>query len=214
MKGIKKLFAFVLSLALLQIVAIPAHARGTLLYWYCDTDEVAYIPSSINGSYFVYDHSGDEPEDIEFKTYFRNAVTTARNQWNNTLPLNIVETATRFNAKNFIHGGTYDQLKGIFEKLSRYNSGYTNSRPGTRIKTMNPYVIWCFESVGEMCVVERDDRVPDNYTKTALHEMGHLCGWLGHSTQDTDVMYESSSTVTTLTFRDKNQLKQIYDLYY
>ena len=49
-----------------------------------------------------------------------------------------------------------------------------------------------------------------NYRKTVTHEMGHGLGWFDHSTSSSDVMYGSSSSVDTLTSRDKNHLKQIY----
>ena len=64
-----------------------------------------------------------------------------------------------------------------------------------------------------MCFVQKNGRTANGYTKTALHEMGHLFGWGGHSSSTQDVMYGKSSEITSLTLRDKNHLKQIYTMF-
>lgn len=69
-------------------------------------------------------------------------------------------------------------------------------------------------TVGQMCIVKKSEHTANNYKTIAIHEMGHLFGWKGHSTNSSDVMYEAISSAITLTNRDKNHLKQIYDLYY
>ena len=56
---------------------------------------------------------------------------------------------------------------------------------------------------------------PSNkYKGIAMHEMGHVLGWLAHSTTSTDVMYDIPNSVTSLTTRDKDHITQIYKLFY
>jgi predicted Zn-dependent protease len=53
----------------------------------------------------------------------------------------------------------------------------------------------------------------NNYKNTAMHEMGHIFGWSGHSSNSTHVMYGTVSAVTSLAEADKNHVKQVYNLF-
>lgn len=63
-----------------------------------------------------------------------------------------------------------------------------------------------------MGIVKRSDGTLAKYKNTATHELGHLLGWAGHSSKNTDIMYAQENgvtTLTTLTTRDKKHIKQI-----
>lgn len=64
-----------------------------------------------------------------------------------------------------------------------------------------------------MCVVEISEKTSAGYKNTAIHEMGHLFGWNGHSSKSTDVMYKYASEITSLQKDEKTHLKQIYTLF-
>ena len=51
-----------------------------------------------------------------------------------------------------------------------------------------------------------------NDLKTCTHELGHAMGWRGHSTSSNCVMWQGTSTRTTLQTSEINHLSQIYDL--
>ena len=94
-------------------------------------------------------------------------------------------------------------------KLNNANSNYNNVNYNGSSKTVYTLQTGC-----KMCVVEISGRTENAYKNTAIHEMGHLFGWNGHSSNSSDIMYGYATEITTLTTRDKTHLKQIYTLFY
>lgn len=211
MKRKNNLLTVITAFLLTILLTVPALATETVSYWYSDKSSVGYTP--YDGSYYIYNYSDNET----FKSYFQTAVDRACSQWNNVLPIGVSETSFNY-AVSYVYGGTYDQLVDIFPDLSSTNTGLTYpERSGDSVKIKydgSNKTVYILEAASKMCVVQRSGRTLDGYKKTAIHEMGHLFGWLGHSSSSSDVMYASASEVTTLTTRDKRHLKQIYDLFY
>ncbi|WP_139902880.1 matrixin family metalloprotease [Clostridium thermarum] len=115
-----------------------------------------------------------------------------------------------------VHGCTYDQLKPLFPQLKTNNTGlcvYPSSLPTIGYYNLNGsgYTVTVYKPQGvvNVAIVEQS-RTLNGYKKTATHELGHALGWRGHSSSTTDIMYESASTITELTTRDKEHLMQIY----
>lgn len=198
-------------MALLQVVVTNAYALDKLVYWSSNTTYVGYTPKSIGGSYYTTCYSDS------FTTNFNSACSNAREEWSRVLPLSINSTSYNY-ATNYISGGTYTQLKKYFPDLKDTNSGLTEGRNYLASNVILPDgktgSVWKYSAGGRCCIVEYSGATISNYKKTALHEMGHLFGWEGHSSSSRDVMYSGSSSVTSLTLRDANHLRQIYDLFY
>jgi predicted Zn-dependent protease len=116
-----------------------------------------------------------------------------------------------------LFGGTYLQLKTEFPSLGSNNTG--QAIYSRTLYTYTNYVdmtIYVYKQLSgsKACVVQISGRTTNQYKKTMTHEIGHLLGWSGHSSNSNDIMYSSGSSITTLTLRDKNHLSQIYDLFY
>lgn len=208
----KRLLSIVLSLFFMFSFVTPAFAASSVSVWYSDKDYVSYTP--YDGSYYVYNLSSSS----SFSTSFRSAVSRASAQWNAVLPISVSETSFNY-ALNYVYGGTRSKLIEYFPDLSSSSSGLTypykneNIKPVTVKYNGSSKKVYTLLAGCKMCVVEVSGRTAAGYKKTAIHEMGHLFGWNGHSSKSTDIMYGYSSEITSLTARDKAHLKQIYTLF-
>ena len=208
----KRLISVVVGVLLFFLLAIPAFAVTSVSVWYSNEDNVGYNP--YDGSYYIYNLSSSS----SFSTNFQAAVTRANSQWSSVLPISISETSFNY-AINYIYGGTYNQLKSSFPALKQSNTGLTVVYRKTEDKTIVYYnssskKVYPIQAGGKMCVVEKNGRTADGYKNTAIHEMGHLFGWWGHSSNSSDVMYSYATEIISLTTRDKTHLKQIYTRFY
>lgn len=208
---IKRLLVSFAALILVLGITISAAAAQSVSYWYSDADNVRYNP--YDGSYYIYNFSSND----EFTSYFRDGVSSARSQWDSILPISISETSIYY-ALNSVYGGTTSQLQSSFPELSSALTGLTyaipNGEPTYVTYGGNTKSVYKLQAGNRMCVVQRNDRTAKGYKNTAVHEMGHLWGWRGHSLNANDVMYATASEIVTLTSRDKNHLTQIYDMFY
>lgn len=211
MKVIKMLSkkAIILPLVLsLLISVVPANSvkaaeLGTLSYWYSDSDTIrrwGTIPSSI--------YSKKLNSTASF--YYLIGLDHGISQWNSALSKSM-SRGTSTSTLSF-YGGTKAELDalGTFS-LSTTNTGLTlitSSSEGTwKYGTTSKTGRKISKAVG--CVVDKG-RTSDQYKKTATHEFAHALGWAGHSSESTDIMYATSSSITTLTTRDKRHLTQVY----
>lgn len=207
-----RLFSLAISILLIFSLTVPAFAVSSISVWYSDKDYIAYTP--YDGSYYVYNLSSSS----DYTTNFQSAISRARTQWNSVLPISISETSFNY-ALSYVYGGTRSQLLDVFPNLSTSNTGLTHhpfkdGESATVNYNGSSKTVYTLQTGGKMCVVERSGRTANGYKKTAIHEMGHLFGWMGHSSNSADIMYSSASEITSLTTRDKTQLKQIYSLFY
>ena len=208
----RRLISFAVGILLIFLLTIPAFAVTSVSVWYSDEDNVRYNP--YDGSYYIYNLSSSS----SFSTSLQAAITRANSQWSSVLPISISETSFNY-AINYIYGGTYSQLKDSFPDLKTSNTGLTYTYPQENDETIVYYnssrkKVYPLKTGGKMCVVEKNGRTTAGYKNTAIHEMGHLFGWKGHSSNSSDVMYSYATEITSLTTRDKTHLKQIYTLFY
>lgn len=62
-------------------------------------------------------------------------------------------------------------------------------------------------------IVYRENTLNEQ-VETVVHEFGHALGYLGHSTNTTDVMYTYLHSSYTLKTNDIQHLSQIYSMMY
>lgn len=188
---------------------VMAANLGTLSYWESDSSEIrrwSSIPSTIytqklnsNGSF-----------------YFLMGMVHGIDEWKSSSALNCSMTdsqaTTSSSTKVIFYGGTKAELDalGIFS-LTSSNTGLTNT-------TSSSEGTWTYGSTtkdGKLiskvrgCIVDKS-RTTDQYKNTSTHELGHGLGWAGHSSNSSDVLYASATSITSLTTRDKRHLKQVY----
>lgn len=209
----KTFVSLILALCLCFAMAVPVFAvdKQNISYWYSDETKVKFNP--YDGSYSIYNYSNDS----NFSSHFYSAIANATNQWNNVLPLGIYEASVNYSL-NRIYGGEREQLKEAFPNLKSWEDGKTLSHAGEQYATVSwnskDRYVYRMGPGSRMCIVDMDGVTANSCKTTALHEMGHLYGWHGHSTDPNSVMYYASENKTVLTASDKNHLKQIYDLFY
>lgn len=167
----------------------------------------------MDGSYCIRNLSSDS----SFTTKFVSAVENAATKWDSTLPISIFETS-QYSALGYVYGGTKSELSGIFPGLTSATTGLTSlSLPEEPLSENVYYGLerkYVYKLIGgKMCIVNKG-RTQSEYNNTAIHEMGHLLGWLGHSNNSSHVMYSYANGVTTLTPVDKNHIVQIYNRFY
>lgn len=212
MNKYKRVYVALLVCTLSVLLTVPALAATQLTCWYSNIDEVAYTP--YDGSFCTYQLCTDSA----FITKFTNALSNASAQWNVVLPISVGERSESY-ALNSVYGGTLSQLQSRFPTLT-YGAGGLTYTDGTVVDKAkyngSTKKIVKLDVGGKLCIVhyENGGLSANVYKTVATHEMGHLLGWKGHSTNTADVLYESATEKYTLTARDKNHLKQVYTLYY
>ena len=215
---IKKFFSLLITMLLVCgiTITISSAQRKTypqVNYWSSNINRVFYTP--YNGSYYIFDYCTNNM----VRNYFLDGIASARDQWNAVLPVGIKETSYN-RALNYIYGGTYAKLADIFPDLTPDLAGITTLSPNFSETEYVEYIdgelmdVNTLSVPGKMCVVEKSNILKSGYINTALHEMGHLFGWDGHSPKSNQVMYRDRNYITELTPSDKNHLKQIYDIFY
>lgn len=200
-----------LSIILLLVLTSVASAQnlGTISHWYSDDDRIGRWKTSRVIYRNVLD---DSMTFVQIEAYVDNA----RNQWANA---NITSSITNSKSSSSIevYGGTYRTLKNVLPTLRETDSGrasLTHNQEGTwrrhldenHYKDHPGYVVTKVLAV----VVYRSGKSSSGYRSTTMHELGHCFGWYGHSSNRSDVMYGTENSVTTITDRDKNHIKQVY----
>lgn len=206
----KKVQALLLAGIMLCVFIVPAYAVTEIDYWYATVDN--------EDQFYRY---GTMPS-VWFNTYdgvfsqatFSSNVSHARTQWSNA-GLRTTSTNSQTDASVQYYGGNFSTMVIIDDQI----------RPGIHVgRTSRPSVAWeDIYKVGNSrkegyrvylskVVIIKYDGFGESttYRNTILHEMGHVFGWVGHSADKNDVMQATSTTLQSLTNRDKIHVTQVY----
>lgn len=203
----KKTLAIIVSCILILFTNLSAQAAslGTLSYWYSDSTTIER-----------WDTHSLTVRAVKLDTLavfsFNVSLTHACDQWKVPLGLSLYVTSST-SAPISYYGGTRQALNNlsIFPTIySGVNGGTINTSYqegtysyGATTKTGNVIT----SSIG---YIVDNNRTNNEYKETCTHELGHALGWYGHSSNWNSIMYAYGSSLTTLTYIDKNHLAQVY----
>lgn len=195
-KRVIALFSILVVSFLFCSTALAVTVIGDLNYWYSDSNKIAKWES--NPSFSI---TGTSNTPYMFNTYVKDGYS----KWNSGGVPNTYKTS---GGTIPVYGGTYTEIKAMYPAFSSTATGTTvssiislNAVYRTPSGNKNGY------KMSSSIIYFATDRAN---TKTYAHEAGHSLGWSGHSSNSSDIMYGTQTSVTSLTTRDKNHLNQIY----
>lgn len=185
---------------------VYASTLGTISYWYDTTSNnigrwnyTPYLWASNVDSGFT---------SAQFATY----VSHATSQWSSAgISTNGIDEEGYANIR--IKGGTYNTLHALEPDITPTDAGLTvfigtyegewvyNGANKTGYLCVSPIMVY---------IISKSGKSDNGYKNTTTHELGHALGWMGHTSNSSDIMYGTETEVTVLTSRDKNHLNQIY----
>lgn len=201
----KVLTIFILTFLVSNLFVIKGSSYEQLDYWYSDSSQI--------GEWFSTPSISDNKLNSNYSFYFNIGYDHARSQWNSA-GISTSDTSNFSSADIQVYGGTYDELKqtGEFDDLSSSSTGicYYDIRYFYQYYEYNSSIKTGYEHV--YCHIGIKDRgaTSSEYKKTCTHELAHSLGWNGHASGSSNIMYAYSTSVTSLTSIDKNQLLQVY----
>lgn len=186
----------------------------TLTYWYSNKYEIGRW-TNIPTLYYTY--IGDNST---IENSFEDGIEYADDKWSYALDINIYPQYTPNEDMYTMHFycGDEDELSSleIFSDNDIYNSntkgqtvvyGYQTDTFLQGGRTIVGYELTKVE------VFIKENTAANIVKKVCTHELGHSLGWLGHSSNSSDMMYAYDNNVLQLTERDIVHLKQVYDLF-
>lgn len=195
-----------LKIMLLSIAIFPCNysEAGTLQYWYSDKDAIGKFPDNA----FIYGNNFSGKTASQFP--FESSVSNAISEWSNAgIPCYTGNAASNI----LFYGGTRAQLNQL--EYFNYDSGtlgetkYTSKSVSyTALYQGNAKTVYNFAKINTSICYNSSGN-SKNYKKTALHELGHSLGWMGHSSGEY-VMTQGLKEITSLTQHDKQHLLQVY----
>ncbi len=190
------LFSILVISILFSSTALAVNVIGDLSYWYSDSNRIAKWESTPSFSI-----TGTSSTPYMFNTYVKDGFS----KWNSAGVPNTYNTSS---GKIPVYGGTYTEIKAMYPSFPTTATAVTSY---TIISLNGVYRTPSGNKDGYKMSSAKIYFATDRAnTKTYAHEAGHSLGWLGHSSNSSDIMYGTQTTKTSLTTRDKKHLNQIY----
>jgi len=214
MKIKRKVLSLALTMAVLSgIMGVNA---GASMNWYSGSNRVAFRNTS------PIRVSAQNLGTVSPGFNFSARVAESCTQWRAALGVNVASGQTASSAHIRAYGGS----RAVIERaVGEYNTTYagTNINPiphvtiGNISTTDGVKSVRRYDTVSEMYVVQlrTESSWHSHYInltrQTTTHELGHTLGYVGHTTNDQDVMYGGNQPQFTLRNNEKRHLSQIYD---
>lgn len=206
MSKIKLCFLAMALLVSISLNSVKAYAYNVfeVTYWYSNSSSVAIWASTPTMTRKNLGNNSSFP--------FTTAYNHAYSKWTSA-GMSITNNGAGTSGNIAVHGGTRAQI--LAYNGEEIPSNYTGLTVGA--STMYAYLNYngitknLKKQLSQQKVyIIDDDRTLNQYKKTTTHEVGHALGWLGHSSNSSDIMYSGASSVTSLTIRDKRHILQFY----
>ena len=224
---LKKIVSLVLCLAIF-ICALTSNvfaATKRYVYWFSNANYLMiwdYIPSVV----YVYDFRGNS------SSSFHSGIDTATSQWNAALGTNMNRYNTSSREDTYIYTikfyrGNFDEL-GLLAYFDRDALQASGVAGNTSLYGSLPYTTDTFIAHNNTLTVRKytsayacaldlntagSNLINDtDYNFVCTHEMGHVLGWVGHSSTGSDVMHQGNpNTDYVLKTQDKKHVTQFYN---
>lgn len=198
----------ILIIAMICILVVSnmtvVNAAVTLTCFYGNFDEIGYNPGRL-----IYSINHDGFSSSDFNTY----LNYSKNQWGYG-GISTTYVSRLMDSTIDIHGGKMETLKALDSDIEYYYAltvmkvltyKETTSFQGRDID------VYTIGRAMILCPKYSIFTSANDYRNMFTHELGHGLGWLGHSTNTSDVMQKSPSGARiSLTTRDINHVKQMY----
>ena len=212
-----RVLCIIIIICLCFSVLCSSALATSISYWYASgTNDVYYYSVPIYGSVGYYQTGS--------YTCALTGLSNGVSKWNsaNFLPFSLSYNSITLadpNANVWYYGGDRSYL-------SQYFSGITSSVYGitsfaTSVSSTTVYYGASAKTVhmldgssrSRVAIVDQGLAPNPSYVTVGAHEMGHVLGWYGHSSNPSQLMY-SAASVSSVLSEDKLHIKQIYDLFY
>lgn len=206
-----KVIAKTLLIISLLTSVVYAATLGTLSYWYA-TDTNSHTNVIARWKFTPNLWSGVMDSNSFTTSKFADYVNHAKVEWQ----LAGIQTYGVDNSSDAhirIYGGTYSTLSSMEPSLTTSDAGLTTGGSTKEGEWYYNGVIkygYTMDAPIKVYIVYKSGKSDNGYKKTTTHEFGHSLGWIGESTNSSDIMYGASTENIYLTSRDKNHLVQVY----
>ena len=191
-----------------------AHAVSdsvSLSYWYA-TGETDIWYSSVPIYARCYDN------ELGFYVNLYPALMSGVNRWNSAgfLPFSISRVTVDENVR--FYGGTSSYLKSAFPAITDNTEGYapivepSSSTAASYSGATKTIYEFDGTNIRKVAIIDKGS-TSAQYQIVGAHEMGHVLGWYGHTSDPTQLMY-GQATATAVMTKDILHIKQVYDALY
>lgn len=217
MKKCVKIVTLFLCISLILAPSALAATTYQLNYWYATTykNNEYMIGRWRNNPTYVCSKMSDTPY---AGVPLGEKTSAAVSQWNNALGISCSQSNNDW-ADIQVNLGTRLEVDAAIDRL--YNEKLLSTAVGYTKPNLDSdnvtFVKGQIQAKGQsylfadVYILYVYTNTTDDYYSTILHEMGHAFGYMGEGLYSNDVMCPTTNGVTTLTLRDKNHLKQVYD---
>lgn len=199
---LKRLSIILLCIILTMGITIPVFAD--LSVWYSGSDSIG----TWAGSQIKYGH---KKLNDNSRFYFYSSGLYAIKQWEEALDISIKNVVLMSEANITAYGGTWDELTALGFPYEPDGLGYSYYTKSSLLRTdiVDGREVTVRQIEGAVVIIV-DKGLMSDYNHVTTHELGHALGWIGHSTERSDLMYAVNNGTTELTPRDIEHLLQIY----
>lgn len=198
---------FIFTLIFGQTIEVAAAPRvnvlGVLSYWESNEASIGHWnASSLSYRLDKLNTNANFPYTLSMNYAF--------SQWQSALGINIYATTSSSSTMRS-YGGTFEEICAMGVNLQQGYGGMTSyscSNEGSY--NYNSSLKTSYVMTSATVYIVDKDRSDNAHKNVSMHEVGHSLGWLGHSPNSSDVMYERVTQVAALSTRDSRHLAQVY----
>lgn len=194
----------IMLFCIILIVGMTIMVFADLFEWYSNSDTIG----TWVGTQIKYGH-----KKLNSSSYFNFYASGlyAMKQWEDVLDISIENVLLMSEASITVFGGTWDEITALGLPFHPSALGYSYYSKASVLRTeyINGKEV-TVKQIERAVIVIIDKGLMSEYNHVTTHELGHALGWVGHSSESSDLMYAVNNSTTVLTSRDTAHLCQVY----